>query len=62
MELTEAIENGIWFYKRDREQYGKFSNFSDHPITFRYTTFPTVEHYYQSCKTTDIFQVIVGGA
>ena len=39
----------IKFYK-PTEQYGEFSNFSDHPITIDNKTWPTTEHYFQALK------------
>lgn len=35
------------------DPYGYFSNFSPHPIFLDETTWPTVEHYFQSQKFTD---------
>ncbi len=32
------------------DDYGCFSNFSPHPITFKGTTWPTSEHYFQAQK------------
>lgn len=39
----------IKFY-RERDEYGYFSNFSDHPITLENKVWPTTEHYFQAKK------------
>ena len=36
-----------------REEYGAFSNFSDHGIELDGTWWPTTEHYFQAQKFTD---------
>jgi ribA/ribD-fused uncharacterized protein len=49
MSLNEANINVILFYEPD-EEYGFLSNFYPSPIIAESTTYPTVEHYYQSRK------------
>lgn len=43
--MPETIE----FYSVT-QPYGEFSNFYEQPITIDGTTYPTSEHYFQSCK------------
>jgi len=42
----------IKFYKVG-DEYGNFSNFAPFPIVVGYKSWPTVEHYFQSCKFED---------
>ena len=37
-------------FKRLKDKYGAFSNFSNHPIKIGTITFPTNEHYFQAMK------------
>lgn len=43
--MSETIE----FYSVEKP-YGEFSNFYEQPITIDGVTYPTSEHYFQSCK------------
>lgn len=43
------MKKEIKFY-RERDDYGYFSNFSDHPITLENKVWPTTEHYFQAKK------------
>lgn len=40
----------IYFYKRDKEEYGWLSNFHKSPFTLGGITYPTNEHWFQSQK------------
>ncbi len=48
-ELLTDFGKAIYFYTT-QDEYGMFSNFSDHGITVDNAFYPTVEHYYQACK------------
>ncbi|EIM85392.1 DUF1768-domain-containing protein [Stereum hirsutum FP-91666 SS1] len=41
--------NAILFYHRHEPHYG-FTNFSDHPVTYKKKVYPTSEHLFQSFK------------
>lgn len=52
-ELITDFNKAIYFYTPS-DEYGMFSNFSDHGITMHSMFYPTVEHYYQASKFEDL--------
>lgn len=48
-ELLTDFSQAIYFYI-PQDEFGMFSNFSEHGIMMKDKYYPTVEHYYQSCK------------
>lgn len=52
-ELLTDFGEAIYFYI-PQDEYGMFSNFSEHGITENGLFYPTVEHYYQASKFKNI--------
>jgi ribA/ribD-fused uncharacterized protein len=47
------VDNRILFFDRDRATFGFLSHFHPSPIVLDGESWPTVEHYYQTQKSTD---------
>lgn len=52
-ELVTDFGEAIYFYI-PQDEYGMFSNFSEHGITVNGLFYPTLEHYYQASKFKNV--------